>query len=175
MSTDYIHEDSRALRQELDTLRDKIDQLTTERESALRAGLDGPAAAAGDEIPTLRKQCSAIEKKISIIDRGFPLWEKDSFESALEVCNMIYEWKKIADAIDVVAYGYKEARIRVPLDAQKKYRDALNLGLFGRFAICYAFEPEDEEPSGTSQRIDYYLFGSPPKSEDIFLIAQWSI
>jgi hypothetical protein len=177
MIVDYLHEDSQNLRPELSVLREKINTLKKEQESAMSAdaGLNGPVAAAGEEISSLQLQISNMERRISIVDQGFPFFDKFGFENALDACGMVYGWETLAEDFDVVVFGFKDTKIRLPEDVQKKYISTVRLRLFNTFAICWAFEPEDDE-SIAPEKIDYYLFGSPKgePSEDIFLIAQWS-
>ena len=177
MDVDYLHEDSQALRVELSLLREKIKALKMEQESAMHidAGLNGPMAASQEEISSLQDQISNLGRRIKIIDQGFPFFDRFGFENALEACGMVYGWETLAEDLDAVVFGFKETKVRLPEDIQKKYLSAVRLHLFNVFVICWAFEPEDDELS-SPEKMDYYLFGSPgvEPSEDIFLIAQWS-
>ena len=185
MNIDYLHEDSQDLRAELSALKEKIEALKMEQESAMRidAGLNGPVAAAEEEISSLQVQISNLERRIDIVNQGFPFFDKLGFENALEACRMVHGWETLAQDLDVIVFGFKDTKIRLPKDIQKKYISTVQLHLFNVFVICWAFEPEDDELSMPEKKdikirlpMDYYLFGSPMAEppEDIFLIAHWS-
>jgi len=177
MDVGYLHEDSQDLRAELSALREKIEALKMEQESAMGidAGLNGPVAAAQEEISSLQVQISNLERRIDIVDRGFPFFDKFGFENGLEACGMEYGWETLAQDLGVIVFGFKDTKVRLPQNIQKKYISTVQLHLFNLFLICWAFEPEEDEWN-TPEKIDYYLFGSPgvEPSEDIFLIAHWS-
>lgn len=177
MDLDYIVEDSKTLRTELAKIKEKIKYLKKEQKSAIQSciGLNGPALAAIKEISLLQSEVGNLEKKINIVNRGFPLFEKFGFENALDACGMVYGYETLAQDLDVIVFGFKNTQIRVPINIQKKYMSAVKLKVFDLFIICWAFEPEEDETIAP-RKVDYYLFGStgPETSIDIFLIGQWS-
>jgi len=177
MELDYIVEDSKILETELAIIKKKIKYLKKEQKFAIQSciGLNGPALAATKEISLLQSKFDNLKKKINIIDRGFPFFEKFGFESALDACGMVYGYETLAQDLDVIVFGFKNTQIRVPIDIQKKYISAVKLKIFDLFVIYWAFEPEEDETIAP-RKVYYYLFGStgPEISIDIFLIDQWS-
>jgi len=178
MDLDYIIEDSKILKTEVIRIKKKINSLKKERKFAINSniGLNGPASAATKEISLLQSKVDNLKKKINIVDRGFPFFEKYGFENALDACGMVYGDETLSQDLNVNVIGFKNTQIRVPIDVQKKYISAVKLKIFDLFVIYWAFEPEKDETIAP-MKVYYYLFGStgPEKSIDIFLIGQWSI
>jgi len=176
MDLDYIVEDSKILKTELAIIKEKIKYLKKEQKSAIQSciGLNGPASAATKEISLLQSKVNNLRKKINIVDRGFPFFEKFGFESVLDACRMVYGYETLAQDLNVDVVGFKNTQIRIPIDIQKKYISAVKLKIFDLFVIYWAFEPEEDETIAP-RKVDYYLFGStgPETSIDIFLIGQW--
>lgn len=177
MDLGYIIEDSKILKIEVIRIKKKINSLKKERKFAINSniGLNGPASAATKEISLLQSKVDNLKKKINIVDRGFPFFEKFEFERALDACGMVYGDETLAQDLDVIVFGFKNTQIRVPIDVQKKYISAVKLKIFDLFVIYWAFEPEEDETI-VPRKVDYYLFGStgPETSIDIFFIGQWS-
>jgi len=177
MDVDYIVEDSKILKIEVIRIKKKINSLKKERKFAINSniGLNGPALAAIKEISLLQSEVNNLKKKINIVDRGFPFFEKFGFENALDACGMVYGDETLSQDLNVDVIGFKNTQIRVPIDVQKKYISAVKLKIFDIFIIYLAYEPEEDETIAPT-KIDYYLFGStgPETSIYIFLIGQWS-
>jgi len=177
MDLDYIVEDSKILKIELTIIKEKIKCLKKEQKSAIQSciGLNGPALASAKEISLLQSKVSNLEKKINIVDRGFPFFEKFGFERALDACGMVYGYETLAQDLNVIVFGFKNTQIRVPINIQKEYISAVKLKIFDLFVIYWAFEPEEDETIAP-RKVNYYLFGStgPETSIDIFFIGQWS-
>lgn len=176
MDFDYFVDNSKIFKTELARIEEKINSLKKERKFAIshNTGLDGPILATTKEISLLQSKASDLKKKISIVDQGFPFFEKYGFERALDACGMVYGYETLAQDLDVIVFGFKNTEIRVPIDIQKKYMSAVKLKIFDLFVIYWAFEPEEDETIAP-RKVDYYLFGStgPETSIDIFLICQW--
>lgn len=180
---EYISEDSKNLGKELLALKEKIKTLKMEQKSTIKLELDGTTIATQEEFSLLQKQCSNLERRINIINRGFPLFEKIGFENSLNACGMVHGWETLAQDLGALVFAFKNTKIRIPIDIQKKYKTTLRLKLFNLFIICWSFEPSEndellsrpeDEFSIKPEKVDFYLFGSHSASEDIFLIAEWS-
>jgi len=177
MDSDYIIDNSKILKIEVIRIKKKINSLKKERKFAIKSniGLNGPASAAAKEISSLQSEVSNLEKKINIVDQGFPFFEVYGFERAIDACGMVYGAETLSQDLNVDVIGFKDTQVRVPINAQKKYMSAVKLKIFDLFVIYWAFEPEEDETI-PPRKVDYYLFGSagPETPIDIFFIGQWS-
>jgi hypothetical protein len=176
MDFDYFVDNSRIFKTELARIEEKINSLKKERKFAIshNTGLDGPILATTKEISLLQSKTSDLKKKISIVDQGFPFFEKYGFERALDACGMVYGNETLSQDLNVDVIGFKDTQIRVPIDVQKKYLSAVKLKLFDLFIIYWTYEPEEDETIEPVKK-EYYLFGSagPETSIDIYFIGQW--
>ncbi len=176
MDFDYFVDNSKIFKTELARIEEKINSLKKERKFAIshNTGLDGPILATTKEISLLQSQASDLKEKISIVNQGFPFFEKYGFERALDACGMVYGDETLSQDLNVDVIGFKDTQIRVPIDVQKKYLSAVKLKLFDLFIIYWAYEPEEDVTIEPVKK-EYYLFGStgPETSIDIYLIGQW--
>jgi hypothetical protein len=177
MDFDYIVENSKIFKKELARIEEKINSLKKERKFAIshNTGLDGSILATTKEISLLQSKASGLKKKISIVDQGFPFFEKYGFEGALDACGMVYGDETLSQDLNVDVIGFRDTQVRVPINVQKKYLSAVKLKLFDLFIIYWTYKPEEDETIEPVKK-EYYLFGStgPEISIDIYLIGQWS-
>ena len=176
MDFDYIVENSKIFKTKLARIEEKINSLKKEKKFAIshNTGLDGHILATTKEISLLQSKVSDLKKKISIVDQGFPFFNKYGFERALDACGMVYGDETLSQDLNVEVIGFKDTQVRVPIDVQKKYLSAVKLRLFDLFIILWTYEPEEDETIEPVKK-EYYLFGSTgaETSINIYLIDKW--
>jgi hypothetical protein len=172
--TEYVHETREQLDERIAYLEERARDARAEADAAReQPGLDGPARAAKGEADRLLAEAADIREIARRIDLGYQYWERAGFEDALDAVGDPWRRQPLSESLSPdLVYGHEEADLRLPLDAQSAYRQALQAGLFDRFEVCSAFETEDDHVVGAW----HYLFGVLDlKSVEpaAFLIATW--
>lgn len=177
----YIHEDSSRLKQSLSELRGLLKAAEGEIHHArgLNIDLEGPIGAADKDIRALSSEIHDIERIVQIIDAGYPYWEKSGYQEALDACGFYWTWYVLSEVYTPgTVAGCDQADVRLPIQAQKDYAEALSSHRFDRFAVCRYFEPSEGEVGEVVEDVTYDLFGvvSTPTlagGESLFLVSQW--
>jgi hypothetical protein len=177
---DYIYSTPTAFERRLASLREELGLIVQERESAKEMRLEGSAKAADAEMRSIQKQIQILKNRIEIIKQGYEFWDKVPFEFACEACHFQFRWY-------CLGYVRKDGEfmpdddlpVRVPLEAQRALKAAIDSHLFERFLLCealdYPIEAIDLEQDDFTEMIPgctYYLFGCSSWG-DHFYINQW--
>ncbi|HUU12591.1 MAG TPA: hypothetical protein VM182_02660 [Terriglobia bacterium] len=197
MNLDYWHEDTLRLDKRLAQLRDERNaaELEAEHARSLHADMGGPIAAAEAEVQHLLSAISHVERLIERVKAGFPYLERHEFEVAVDACGQVSSWVLLSEVLTEkteeagtyatnatapgIFLGHDDAVVRLPIEVQKRYDQAVSSRLFEKFEVCMCFEPPDESDE-IPENTTYYLFGTilPPDNHsdhgDIFFIATWA-
>jgi hypothetical protein len=182
MSLDYLHEDTSRLEKQLDELKLLRQKAQEEAQHArsLRLDMEGPIKASEAEVQRLSVQLKHIERVIARVKAGFPYLERRGFNDAVEATfDEPGEWHQLLElpVPGVIWADEGNAAVRLPIDVQKRYAQAVSSDLFDGFEVCVCWETADNE--STRRTTLQHLFGTiqSPNEEDegkaIFLIAQW--
>lgn len=183
MCSDYWHADSLGLEKWLGNLKQKRNRAAQEAQHGrcLHLDMKGPIEAAEAEVQRLSAQISHFERLAQRVKAGFPYLERRGFEEAIDACGEvsireIFAEVPVADNI----LGHAGAVVRLPVEVQKAYAQAVSSHLFEKFEVCTCFEPPDDfDEQVPEDTVTRYLFGtieSPNREDDpgaTFLIAQW--
>jgi hypothetical protein len=172
--TDYIFETREPIDARIAALEAKAREAQEEAEHARAVGgLDGPARAAEADVERTQSEITRLKQIAERVEQGYQCWQRFGLESAIEASGEAWRWDSLAHVLSPeLAYGDEEADVRLPLDAQRAYKQALESGLFDMFEVCSMFETAGDEVV----RADYYLFGAQgfeERPETLFLVAQW--
>jgi len=145
----YIHETRELLDEGLLTSRSVRGMLARKLTAQGQPGLEGSARAAEGEADRLLAEAADIREIARRIDLGYQYWERAGFEDAPDAVGDFWAWQPLSESLSPdLVYGHEEADLRIPLDAQSAYRQALASGLFDRFEVCSAFETEGDHVVG---------------------------
>jgi hypothetical protein len=107
------------------------------------------------------------------VDRGFPDWEREGLEIAIDACGDAWRWQPLAERLTADrVYGHDETDVRLPLAVQQAYARAAETGLFSRYEVCETYETDGDNVVATRS----YLFGVQEFGQVgtcLFLIDQW--
>jgi len=182
--TDYVHDTTQDLEKRLWVLQEEIAAAELEIAHATHLNVDLVGAIAAAREHSL--QCAAeIDELKAIMERvsaGYSYWEREGFEAGIEAIGETGGWEHFADVpAPGIVMGNARARVRLPIDVQSAYQQALGSRLFHSFSLCYHVEADDEIGHGLHVgEASYYLFGIvntrvvQPRGA-LFLVAQWKV
>jgi hypothetical protein len=122
----------------------------------------------------LEAQASELREIALRVDRGYPYWEREGFEGAVDACGEWLNWRSLAESLTRDIIIGHDVDVRVPLEAQRAYDKAAESGMFTRFDLGYTLDILDEENAAIT---GCYLFGVqdfPHFGACLFLVASWS-
>lgn len=169
--SDYLHEDSSRLRAriaELETgARQAIDEAAHARH--LRLDLGGPAEAADTVGIRLGIEIGRLEAVARRVDAGWAYFERSGFEQAVDACGEFAVWISLSEVpAPGSILGRDDAKVRVPVEAQREYARAVESTLFQRYEMCLSMEGITAHEAIVTCAYLFGLFGN-----DRFLVASW--
>lgn len=169
----YIIETLATIQGRIAELKEKADEARDEADHARGViGLEGAAHAAAAEAARFDAKAADLQKVGECIENGFPYWERAGFEEALDALGEPWRWDTISEVLPPSIVLGHDAKVRIPLDTQRAYAQAIESRLFDRVELCSVFETDGDEVARTT----YYLFGAQDlvtMPAALFLVAQW--
>jgi hypothetical protein len=155
--TEFAHETRRTIDEEIDRLTALARDARAEAEHARhQPGLLGAQRNAEDSARAFQTRAAELREIALRVDRGFPYWEREGFEEAVDACGEGWRWQTLSEQLtsDHVR-GDEDFDLRLPLDVQKAYARAAETNLFSRFEVCQTYDTDGEFVTATHS----YLFG----------------
>jgi len=173
--SDYAHDTRASLDEEITRLRGRVTDARAEADYARQQpGLESAAKNADGEANRLEAEIADLADVANVVDRGYPYWERQGLELALEALGDPSQWEALSEVVaDGMVFPH-DLETRLPLDVQHRYAQALETRLFDRFDILSIFETDGvEDVIGTTQ---YLVAGRrlPGEGSAAFLVAEWS-
>jgi hypothetical protein len=155
--TDYVYETRVPLDERIARLAEQAREARAEAYHARRQpGLLGPAESARAAGERLEREAAELREVALRIDRGYPWWEREGFEIALDACALFTQWQPLSELVTrEFVYGNDEVDLRLPVPVQLAYGKALESRFFSRFEVCSTFDVEGDEVVA----VTHYLFG----------------
>lgn len=172
---DYVYE----TRESVDTRIDRLSKLArdarAEAENARhQPGLLGPARIAKAAAEDLEAEIAALREVAFRVASGYPYWERHGFEIALDACGDTWSWHPLAETVtrDYV-FAHDDADIRLPLDVQRAYSQAVETMLFARYEVCSTFETDGVAEVLSTRSYLFAIQDFPRLGGCSFLVEQW--
>lgn len=137
-------------------------------------GLDNAAKAADAEANRIEAEVADLRQVQERIERGYPYWERQGLEIALEAMGDPWRWDLISESLAPgIIYTPDDVEdVRMPFEVQRAYAAAFESGLFDRFELCSVFETDGIEDVVLTT---YYLVGIKdlPTMGAMFAVTHW--
>jgi hypothetical protein len=99
--SDYAYDTRESLDGRIAELDERARDARAEADHARKLpGLEGPAKNAEDEAVRLEAQVADLRQIAARVERGYPYWERNGFEEAVDACGDARSWQPLSERVD---------------------------------------------------------------------------
>jgi len=139
MRSEYLHTDTQRLENWLTDVKHRHASAEQEVQHARTLHLDlvGPINAAIAEVSRLSALIAHVERLIERVRAGYPYCDKRVFEDVLGLWEDGWGWEELSSVpAPGTILGHDDVSVRLPVNVQNSYAQAVSTRLFDAFEIC---------------------------------------